>query len=77
MPGVSSMITSTAGRFLEAADVATLAPDDAAFHVVGRDRHRAHGVIGGLLGGVALDGLQDDLSALVLGFLLRLLSVMF
>ena len=50
-----------AGRLLEAADVAPLAADDAALHVVAGDRHRADRVVGGLLGGVALDRLEDDL----------------
>ena len=34
MPGASSTITSTLRGFFEGADVAALAADDAAFHVV-------------------------------------------
>jgi hypothetical protein len=51
-------------------DVAALAADDAAFHVVGGDRHRADGVVGRLLGGITLDRLQDDLPALILRLVL-------
>ena len=63
-----------AGGLFEAADVATLAADDAALHVIRRNRDRADGVVGGLIGGVTLDGLENDLPALVLGFFLGLLG---
>ena len=63
-----------AGRLLEAADVAALAADDAALHVVAGDRHRADRVVARLLGGVALDRLEDDLAALVLRLFLGLLG---
>ena len=63
-----------AGGFFEAADVAALAADHAAFHVVAGNGDRADGVVGGLLGGVTLDRLQDDLAALFLGLFLGLLG---
>src|SRR5207245_10408710 len=50
-----------ASRLFKAADISTFAADDAAFHVIRRNRNGAHRVIAGLLGGVALDGLKDDL----------------
>ena len=53
-----------AGGLLEGADVAALAADDAALHVVGGDVHGADGGVGGVLGGVALDGGRQDLAGL-------------
>ncbi len=55
-----------AGRLLEGADVAPFAADDAALHVVAGDVHRADGGVGGVFGGVALDGGGEDFA----GFLL-------
>ena len=63
-----------AGRLLEAADVPPLAADHPALHVVAGDGHRADRVVAGLLGGVALDRLEDDLPALLLGLFLGLLG---
>src|SRR5688572_8342755 len=63
-----------ARRLLEAADVAALAADHAALHVVAGDRHRADRVVGRLLRGVLLDGGKDDLAALVLRLFLGLLG---
>ncbi len=54
------------GGFLEGADVAAFAADDPAFHVVAGDVDRADGRLGGMAGGVALDGRREDLA----GFLL-------
>src|SRR5437016_377110 len=42
--------------FLEGADVAPLAADDAALHVVAGNVHRADRRVRGVLGGVAVDG---------------------
>jgi len=58
--------------FFKRADVAAFAADDPALHRVVGDAHAADGVIRGLFGGVALDRLDDDLLALLLGFILRL-----
>ena len=49
------------------------AADDAALHVVGRDRHDRHGALGDEVAGQPLDGDRDDLLGLALGLLLRLL----
>ena len=53
-----------AGGLLEGADVAALAADDPALHVVAGDVDRADGGVGGVLGGVALDGGGEDLAGL-------------
>ena len=53
-----------AGGLLERADVPPLAADDTALHVVGGDVDRADGVFGGVVGGVPLDGLEDQLAGL-------------
>ena len=60
-----------AGRLLEGADVAALAADDPALHLVGRQVHDRDGVLGGVVRGHALHGGQDDVAGLVLGFLAR------
>src|SRR5829696_7014782 len=62
-----------AGDGLEGADVATLAADDAALHVVGGQRQDRDGGLGGLLGGDPLDGQGDDLARAAVGLLPRLL----
>src|SRR5205807_2582743 len=56
-----------AGAFLEGADVAPLAADDAALHVVAGDVHRADGGVGGVFGGVAVDGGRQDAARFLLG----------
>ena len=56
-----------AGGLLEGADVAAFAADDAALHVVAGDVDGADGGVGGVLGGVALDGRGQDLAGLLLG----------
>ena len=59
-----------AGRFLESADVASLAADDPAFHLVVGDVDRAHGDFGRVRRGVPLDRRRQDLAAFLLaGFL--------
>ena len=60
-----------AGGLLEGADVPPFAADDPALHVVARDVDRADGGVGGVLGGVALDGGGEDLAGLLLGLLLQ------
>ena len=55
-----------AGAFLEGADVAAFAADDAALHVVAGNVHRADGGVGGVLGGVAVDGGGQDAAGLLL-----------
>jgi hypothetical protein len=62
-----------AGHRLEGADVAALATDDAALHVVRRQRKDRHGRLGGLLRGDPLDGQGHDLAAAPLRLLARLL----
>ena len=49
-----------AGEVLQGADVAALAADDAALHVVGRQRHHRHGGVGHVAGGRALDADGED-----------------
>ena len=73
MPGVSSMITSTAGDGLERPDVAALAADDAALHVVGRELDHRHGGGGGVAGGEPADAGRDDVADAAVGLLLGLL----
>ena len=60
-----------AGRLLERADVAALAADDAALHLVARQVDDADRVLGGVVGGDALHRGQDDVAGLVLGLLAR------
>ena len=59
-----------AGGFFKGADVAALTADDPAFHVVAGDVDDGDGVVGGVLGGVALHGLERDLDGVLLGVLL-------
>ena len=54
-----------AGGLLEGADVAALAADDAAFHVVAGDVHGADRSVGSVLGGVALNGGGHNLTGLL------------
>ena len=56
-----------AGGLLEGADVPALAADDPALHVVGGDVDGADGGLGGVAGGVALDGGGEDLAGLLRG----------
>ena len=58
-----------AGRLLEGPDVATLAADDPALHLVRRQVDDRHGVLGGVIRGDALDRGDDDVAGLVLGLL--------
>ena len=58
-----------AGQLLEGADVAALAADDAALHVVARDVDDRDGRLGGVVGGDALDGDADDVAGLLVGLL--------
>ncbi len=57
------------GRLLEGPDVATLAADDPALHLVRRQVHDRDGVLGGVVRGHALDRGDDDVAGLVLGVL--------
>src|SRR6266550_3180496 len=63
-----------AGGGLERANVAALAPDDAALHFVGRQQHGRHARLGRLLGGDPLDRERDDLLRFAIGVLLGLLG---
>src|ERR687898_3345266 len=56
-----------AGDGLEGADVAALAADDAALHVVRRQREDGDGRLRGLLGRDPLDGQGDDLAGAAVG----------
>ena len=63
-----------AGGLLERADVPALPADHAALHVVGGDVHGRDGRVGGVFGGVALDGADDDLAGLHVGVLAGLVQ---
>ena len=58
-----------AGRLLEGADVAALAADDPALHLVARQVDDRDGVLGGVVRGDALHRGHDDLARLLLGLL--------
>ena len=58
---------------LECADVAALAADDAALHLVVRQRHDGDGRLRGMIGRAALDGGGDDLAGERVGLVLVLL----
>ena len=61
-----------AGERLDGADVAALAADDAALHLVVRQRHDRHGHFARMVGGAALDGGGDDLAGAAVGLVLVL-----
>ena len=61
------------GRRLERADVAALAADDPALHLVAGERHRGDGALRGVLGGEPLGRDGDDPAGLAVGALLGLL----
>ena len=56
-----------AGGLLERPDVATLAADDPALHLVAREVHDGDGVLRRVVGGHALHRGDDDLARLLLG----------
>lgn len=56
-----------AGGFFEGADIATFAADDSAFHFVAGDIDGAGRGFGGVGGGEALDGSQQDFAGLNIG----------
>ncbi len=56
-----------ARRLLERPDVAPLAADDPALHLVARQVDHGHRVLGGVVGGHALHRRHDDLAGLLLG----------
>ena len=58
-----------AGRLLEGADVAPLAADDPALHLVVRQVHDGHRVLGGVVRGDPLHRGQDDVAGLLGGLL--------
>ena len=58
-----------AGRLLEGADVAALAADDPALHLVARQVDDRDRVLGGVVRGDALHRRDDDLAGLVVGLL--------
>jgi hypothetical protein len=60
-----------AGRLLQRPDVATLAADDAALHLVRWKVDHADGVLGRVVGGDSLHGGEDDVASAILGFLAR------
>ena len=60
-----------AGGLLERADVAALAADDPALHLVAREMDDGHGVLRRVVGGDALHRGHDDLAGLLLGLLAR------
>ena len=55
-----------AGRLLEGPDVAALAADDPALHLVAGEMDDGHGVLGRVVGGDALHRGDDDLARLLL-----------
>ena len=62
-----------AGDVLERADVAALAADDAALHVVGGQVHDRDGGLGDVVGGGALDAQREDVAGAPVGLPARLL----
>ena len=64
-----------AGRALQCADIAALASDDAALHLVVGQWHDRDGDIRHLVGGAALDGERDDLARLGFGLLAARASI--
>ncbi len=56
---------------LESPDVAALAADDAALHVVARDVDDRDGGLGGVIGRHTLDGDADDVACLLVGLFAR------
>ena len=62
-----------AGEVLERADVATLAADDPALHVVGGELDERHGRLGGVARGDPLECVGDEVPGAPLGLGLRLL----
>ena len=58
-----------AGRLLEGPDVAALAADDPALHLVVREMDDGDRVLGGVVGGDALDRGHDDVAGLLVGLL--------
>ena len=65
--GVSSMTTLTPVICSKDADVASLAPDHPALHVVGRQVHDRHHRLAGLLRGEPLDRRGEHLAGVLLG----------
>ena len=61
-----------AGDVLEGADVAALAADDAALHVVGRQVDHRDGGLGDVVGGGALDAQREDVAGAAVGLAARL-----
>jgi len=61
-----------AGGGFEGADVAALAADDAALHVVVGQRHHRYRGLRHVVGGALLDGEGDEVAGLLVGLLLRL-----
>ena len=59
-----------AGKRLQCADVAALAANDAALHLVIGQRHHADGDLGHVVGGAALDGGGHDLAGTLVGLVL-------
>src|SRR3954447_2023879 len=55
------------GSRLECPDIAALSPDDAAFHLVARQRHSRNGALSGMLGAESLDGDGDDAAGITVG----------
>ena len=62
-----------AGEVLQRADVAALAADDPALHVVGRELDDRHRRLGGVAGGQALHAHRQDVAHAALGLALGLL----
>ena len=61
---------------LERADVAALAADDAALHLIVRQCHDRHRRLGDMVGGAALDGDGEDVAGFLVRFVPRLLLVL-
>ena len=62
-----------AGKGFQRADVASLAADNAALHLVVRQRNNRNGRLGYLIGGTALDCGRDDLTGSLLALVLQAL----
>ena len=65
-----------AGKRFECADVAALAPDDPALHLVARQRNDRHRNFRDIIRGAAADGCRDDLLCALVGFILELAFIL-
>ena len=60
---------------LQGADIAALAADDAALHLIVGQGHHGHRGLRHMVGGTTLNGQRDDLAGLGVGFVLNRASI--